>query len=138
MGLWLISSFGGWQELSKKYQTENSPPTAFYKNINQRVSFRHEQKSGSLSLSNLCIGVSDEGLYLAVTSPFNILYPSLLVSWNDIAYRQGTNSNSSDNYFTFYLGNPYITSFPLGLDVIEKLSEDYGEPIFLNKLGEPS
>ena len=138
---WLLSSRSGWQELAEKYEADRSIPDTFYLEVNQRISFKHETKSGSTSLTRLGIGVSDDGFYLTMSAIPLIgdrLFPPLLIPWSDISYRRNPSNSSSSIYFTFYLGNPRITSFSLNQDTIARLEADYGEPIFLNKLGEPN
>jgi hypothetical protein len=136
---WFISDSGGWSELAEKYRTENSLPETFLIAENQRISFKSENKSGVTSLTNLGIGVSDYGLYLSNSSffaPLN-LSPALLIPWSDIAYRKIAATNSLREYYTFYLGNPRIVRFSINSDTIDRLEQDYGESIFVNKLGEP-
>ena len=85
------------------------------------------------------IGVSDYGLYLShawIADPFNS-FPALLIPWSDIDYRKIASANSSRGYYTFYLGKPRIVRFSLNADTVDKLEQDYGESIFVNKLGEP-
>lgn len=135
---WFMSDFGGWQELAEKYRTENSLPKTFLITENQRTTFKRENKSGVTSLTNLGIGVSDYGLYLSNSSfpdPLN-RFPALLIPWLDVAYRKIAATNSLNEYYTFYLGNPRIVRFSLDKDTIDKLEQDYGEPIFRTKLGE--
>ncbi|WP_222427323.1 hypothetical protein, partial [Hyella patelloides] len=57
--------------------------------------------------------------------------------WADISYRKIAATNSLNEYYTFYLGNPRMVRFSLNTDTINKLEQDYGESIFKNKLGEP-
>ena len=135
----LISDFGGWRELAEKYRTENSLPKTFLIAENQRITFKRENKSGVSSLTNLGIGVSDYGLYLSNSSfpdPLN-LSPALLIPWSDIAYRKIAATNPLREYYTFYLGNPRIVRFSINSDTIDRLEQDFGESIFMNKLGEP-
>ncbi len=133
------SDVSGWQELTEKYQTEDSLPKTFLITENQRIIFNSETKNVSTSLPNLGIGVSDYGLYLSQPSFPDPLdrYPALLIPWSDIAYRKVAATNYSGEYYTFYLGNPRIVRFSLNADTINKLEQDYREPIFRNKLGEP-
>ena len=39
-----------------------------------------------------------------------------------------------DRCYKFFIGKPNITTLILSRDLIEKLEEDYGEPIFSNKI----
>jgi|GEM_PF-3513199 len=137
---WFMSDFGGWQELAEKYKTEDSLPRTFLVTENQRITFHRENKSGVTSLSSLGIGVSDYGLYLSnpeFLDPLN-RFPALLIPWSDVAYRKVTSStNSLKEYYTFYFGNPRMVRFSINADTIARLEQDYGEPIFRNKLGEP-
>ena len=135
---WLMSS-GSWQELAEQYKTEDSLPKTFLITENQRISFSRENNSSSTAFTNLGIGVCDYGLYLSNSSfpdPLN-RFPALLIPWSDIAYRKVSATNSLKEYYTFYLGNPRIVRFSLNGETINKLQQDYGEPIFDNKLGEP-
>lgn len=137
---WFMSDFGGWQDLSEKYRTASNLPKTFLIAENQRISFTKENKNGSAAFTNLGIGVSDYGLYLSQPSmSFDPLdrFPALLIPWSDIAYRRIAAANSLREYYRFYLGNPRIVRFSLNGETINKLEQDYGEPIFRNKLGEP-
>ena len=134
---WFLSD--SWQELAEKYKTEHSLPNTFLIIDNQRISFRCENKSSSSAFTQLGIGVSDYGLYLSNPSlpdPLN-RFPALSIPWSDIAYRRVASTNSLGEYYTFYLGNPRIVRFSINADSINKLEQDYGERIFINKLGEP-
>ena len=136
---WLISAGSGWQDLAEKYKTDLGVPNTFYLEENQRIIFKREPENGSAAtLARLGFGVSDLGLYLANSSfpLFDSIFPPLLIPWTDISYGQNYRNGSLVS-FTFYLGNPRIASFSLNIAAIEKLEADYGEPIFLNKLGEP-
>ena len=137
---WWFSSNNGWQDLVEIYRTEISIPDTFLIAENQRITFKRENKSGVLSLTNLGIGVSDYGLYLSDSSiPYfsDILFPPLLIPWADVAYREIAATDSLAEYYTFYLGNPRITRFSISSNTFRRLEQDYGEPIFINKLGEP-
>ena len=137
---WFVSSGGGWQELAKFYRTEQSLPKTFLLTENQRITFKRENKSGVMSLNGLGIGLLDYGFYLSsasVFAPLNMLMPTLLIPWSDIAYRKIAATNFLNEYYTFYLGNPRIVRFSINADTINKLEQDYGESIFINKLGEP-
>ncbi|MEL6931263.1 MAG: hypothetical protein AAFO95_21975 [Cyanobacteria bacterium J06600_6] len=124
--------------MAEKYQTENNLPQTFLVTENQRISFTRENKSGSASFPNLGIGVSDDGLFLSQPSisidPLD-RFPALLIPWSDITYRRISVSNYLGGYYRFYLGNPRIVRFSLNGETINKLEQDYGEPIFRNKLG---
>ena len=137
---WLTSSAGGWKELSEKYKTEDNLPNTFLVTENERITFKSENKAGVISLSDLGIGILDYGLYLSNSSmlfPLTLFVPNLLIPWDDIFYRKIAATESSNEYYTFYLGNPRITRFSISSNIIKKLEQDYGEAIFRNKLGEP-
>ena len=51
---------------------------------------------------------------------------------------QDISNNPRTGYFVFNLGNPKITSLQLSSYTIEKIHENYGEPIFFQRLGEPN
>ena len=139
--IWLFSTNTPWQTLAKIYRTERGVPGTFLIAKNQRISLRNINTSGSLALTSLGIGVLDDGLYLSDSS-FLLLsdkfFPTLLIPWTDITYRRITTRNFSHReYYTFDLGNPKIVSFSLKADMVEQLEQNYGESIFLKKLGEP-
>ena len=137
--MWLVSSGSGWLELAAKYRTEDIPDV-FYLEENQRISFKHENKTGGTALTKLGLGVSDYGLYLSNSSIpflFGALFPALFIPWTDIAYDKSRNSNSSADSFTFYLGKPRVCKFSINANAINTLERDYGQEIFLNKLGQP-
>ena len=134
---WFLSDF--WQELAEKYITEDSLPKTFIVTENQRISFKRENKSSATVLTKLGIGVSNYGLYLSNSGfPHPLIrFPRLLIPWSNINYRKIAATNSLREYYTFYLGNPQIVRFSLNSDTIVRLEQDYGESIFINKLGEP-
>lgn len=137
--VWQFSN-SPWQDLAKIYQIEKKIPDTFAIAQNQRIILKRENNRGSLALTGLGIGVSDEGLYLSSDSfPLfsDKFFPALLIPWSDVAYRKKASRNSvAGYYYTFYLGNPIIANFWVNSETIEKLERDYGEPIFFNKLGE--
>ena len=137
--IWLFAYNNAWRDLAELYRTENSKPNTFLIADNQRISFVRENKSGSLALVNLGIGVLDRGLYLTSSEIpfFSYIQPALLIPWSDINYRLIPSGNSSAEYYTFYLGDPRLARFSINSETIRKLERDYGEPIFLNKLGVP-
>ena len=61
-----------------------------------------------------------------------------MIPWEEIEYQRPTNNGNKNKPHTFYLGDSKITSLRLYPSTIKKLEEDYGEPIFSNKLGEHS
>ncbi len=127
--LWLLSRSSGWNKLSKKYKVEQCSPDIFI--TNQQGVFRNpDNNRSSTVIRPLNIGVSEEGLYLFKAS-YNAFYPSLLIPWSEIEYQPSYNDK-----YTFYIGNPVITCLTIYPRIIRKLEEDYGEPIFSNKLGE--
>jgi len=136
---WLMSSAGGWDELAEKYKTDHNLLETFLITENQRISFSSETKSSGMALTRLGIGVSDDGLYLSnpIFPDFLNFVPTLLIPWADIAYRKIAATSSLNEYYTFYLGNPRIARFSLNGDTIALIEQDYGEPISINKLGEP-
>lgn len=126
---WLISLPIRWDKLSEKYKVQGIEPSTFL--INQAGGFKSDK--GSASIKGLIIGVSNEGLHLSV--PFlEVFFPSLLIPWAEINYQKVVNSSSREEYIIFDLGNPTITSLRLYPSIIQKLEDDYGEPIFSNKL----
>lgn len=130
---WLISLPIRWRDLSTKYKVEKGRKSSAFL-INQVGGFKSDR--GTASMKGLIIGISDEGLHLSVPSPIEVFFPSLLIPWTEIIYQKVDNSSSRQESIIFYLGNPTITSLKLYSSVIKKLEEDYGEPIFSNKLGE--
>lgn len=130
--LWLISLPIRWDKLSERYKVdEGIKPSTFL--INQTGGFKSDK--GSASIKGLIIGISDRGLHLSV--PFlEVFFPSLLIPWAEIDYQKVVNSSSKEEYIILHLGNPTITSLRLYSSIIEKLEDDYGEPIFSNKLEE--
>ncbi|MEM7593342.1 MAG: hypothetical protein AAF383_17805 [Cyanobacteria bacterium P01_A01_bin.83] len=130
---WLISLPIRWRELSTKYKVEQGRKSSAFL-INQVGGFKSDR--GTASIKGLIIGISDEGLHLAVPSPIEVFFPSLLIPWTEITYQKVYNSNFRQESIVFHLGNPTITSLTVDSSAIEKLEKEYGEPIFSNKLGE--
>ena len=127
--IWLFSLVSGWQKLSKKYRTVKNPPSTFIKD--RRAFFNGSP--GTASTGKLGVGVSEEGLYLSNSLATTL--PPLLIPWNDIYYEKTSNANTIAKSFILNLGNPKITSLELYFETIEKIHEDYGEPIFFERLG---
>ena len=135
--LWFLSISSGWNELSKRYKVEQCCPSAFI--TNQQGVFRTPNSNRtSTTIRSLNIGVSEEGLYLYRPFMNDIFYPSLLIPWSEIEYQTSYSQDSEDKRHTFYMGHPVISIIRLYPKAIEKLEEEYGEPIFSNKLGELS
>ncbi|MGD1919854.1 MAG: hypothetical protein ACFCAD_13765 [Pleurocapsa sp.] len=134
--LWFLSISSGWNELSKRYKIEQCCPSAFI--TNQQGIFRTHSDKNSTVIRPLNIGVSEEGLYLFTNSSFSneIFYPSLLIPWSEIEYLAPQEQSDTNKRHTFSLGNPTVSLMRLYPQAIEKLEEEYGEPIFSNKLGE--
>lgn len=134
---WLFSRSSGWDELSQKYKTEQCSPIVFIDN-QQGIFKNPDDNRGSTVIRPLNIGVSEEGMYLFLPFPYDVFYPSLLIPWDEIEYKTPHMQDDENKRHTFYIGNPVITRLRLYPKAIEKLEEDYGEPIFSNKLGELS
>ena len=130
---WLISLPIRWDKLSEKYKVDQGVKASALL-INQAGSFKSDK--GSASIKGLIIGISNEGLHLSVPFPIEVFFPSLLIPWAEINYKKIVNSSSKEEYIIFYLGNPTISSLRLYSSIIEKLEDDYGEPILSNKLEE--
>lgn len=118
----------GWKELSKEYRTDEPLPNIF---TPEGTTYMND-----ISIKGLCVGVSDYGLFLSYLFPANFIYSSLLIPWDEITYEQSVNNISVEKYVYLKLGDPAKSNLRLFIGDIEKIHDEYGEPIFSNKLGE--
>ena len=123
------------EKLTEKYKTNECCPDTFVSN-QQGILKNTNSDTGIVVIRPLNVGVSEKGLYLFQPSPYNILFPSLLIPWEEIEYQRPTDNGNRNKPHTFYLGNSNSTSLRLYPSTIRKLEEEYGEPIFSNKLGQ--
>lgn len=98
-------------ELSK-YKIDECSPDTFISN--QQGIFKNIDSDRGISVIRpLNVGVSEEGLYLFQPSPYNILFPSLLIPWDEIEYQKPTDNGNMNKPYTLCLGNPKVTSVRL-------------------------
>ena len=131
---WFTPYLNGWRELVRKYQADETPRT-LVKIQQGRFRASYGQVYTKMPLK---VGVTDKGLYLAISSPFDFLMSPVLIPWNQILTWKVFNLNSSQEYFKLHLGNPEVIIFQLNGNVRRELENQYGEAIFFNKLGTPS
>ena len=118
-----------WFKLSEAFRTKLLPPNVFI-----------EEESCLLGQTNLpnCINIGiteQKNLYLSHMPPQNCYIHPLLIGLDAITKIEPYSSPLlSGRYYRFFIGEPNITTLVLTQDLIEKLEEDYGEPIFSNKL----
>ena len=134
VGFWILLSINGWSKLAQKYRTDEIPRTLV---TVQQGHFRGSSGRGYTKMP-LKVGVTNEGLYLAISSPFDFLMSPVLVPWNQRLTWKSFNSNSSQKYFKLHLGNPEVIILQLNGDAIRELENKYSESILFNKLGSPS
>ena len=107
--LWLfictvISYVGGWASLSKFFCTQFPFEGAKW------GLQRGQMRFGVGYNGCLTVGANPQGLYLAVFPLFRFMHPPLLVQWNQIKVRRGTNWLLGE-YVSFILG--FEASIPL-------------------------
>ncbi|MBW4536889.1 MAG: hypothetical protein KME09_23445 [Pleurocapsa minor HA4230-MV1] len=133
-GMFLTSYFfyssTNWKELSDKYSCKKNSSIFVYV-VEERACIN------KMALNGLNIGVSQEGLFLKFPSLLGFVFSSILIPWDEISYGQNIDNNSRRD-FVLNLGNPKIASLQLSSHTIEKINENYGEPIFFEQLGEPN
>ena len=83
----------------------------------------------------LNMGITDQKLYLSHTTPLSYFIHPLLIDSDAITkIEPDFQLLLGGRCYKFFIGEPNITTLVLAQDLIEKLEEDYGEPIFSNKL----
>ncbi|MEL6439663.1 MAG: hypothetical protein AAFQ80_10455 [Cyanobacteria bacterium J06621_8] len=128
-GFWL--AYEPWFKLAAFFETElPNPPEIFF-----------EQRSFILAATRMkgCVnvGVVEQKLYLSHTSPLSNFIKPLLIDLDAITKIDFLDSAPLFNRaYQLYIGKPNITTLILSQELIERLEEEYGEPIFSNKLGE--
>ncbi|MEM8718582.1 MAG: hypothetical protein AAGE84_04640 [Cyanobacteria bacterium P01_G01_bin.39] len=127
--LWMFSRVSDWNKLAENYKIEKCFPSIFVKN--QQVTFQNSNNFVATVIRPLNIEISDEGIYFFKSSLKDIFSLSSLIPWSEIEYQPSYN----DKYI-FYMGNPVITCLRIYTNTIKKLEQEYGKPIFSNKLGE--
>ena len=121
-------TYRSWFKLSKVFRTKLPPPDVF---VIEQICFL-----GQNYLSGINIGITEQKKLYLSRMPLNFFYiPPLLIGLDAITKIEPC----SDSFFNgrcykFFIGEPNITTLVLTQDLIEKLEEDYGEPIFSNKL----
>ena len=75
--IFLLVMLGDWRRLAKHYRARQMP---------EGEEFRFQSAAvGMVSYGNiLTVGLSGEGLYLALFFPFSIMHPPLLIPWHEI------------------------------------------------------
>lgn len=125
-GMFLVSYFlysiTSWGKSSQRYRIEKKLSSSF-------IIIQEQIYINRIAINRFNIGVSDKGLFLC--------FSSLLIPWDEISYGQDIDNNSRRD-FVLNLGNPKIASLQLSSHTIEKIHENYGEPIFFEQLREPS
>ncbi|WP_144054393.1 hypothetical protein [Pleurocapsa sp. PCC 7319] len=127
-GVWL--AYEPWFKLSAAFKTElNPPPKTFFKG--QSCILGETRIRGWIN-----IGIIEQNLYLSHTSPGEniIILQPLLINLDAITKIDICFEPLLNECYKFFIGDPHITTLVLAQDLIEKLEEDYGEPIFSNKL----
>ncbi|MDJ0601318.1 MAG: hypothetical protein QNJ37_21040 [Crocosphaera sp.] len=119
-----------WFKLSKNFGSSVEPPEKILKE--QSCILGNTNMGGCVN-----IGIIEEKLYLSYTSPLSHIIKPLLIDLNAITKIEPcVTVFLSGASYTFSIGKPNITTLVLSQKLIEKLEEDYGEPIFSNKLEE--
>lgn len=128
-GCWL--AYKPWLKLSEAFGTEIYPPNVF---IEQQSCILHNTRiKGWIN-----VGITEQKLYLSHTSPLSYFVKPLLIDLDAITRIETCYEPLLGECYKFLIGNPHITTLVLSQVLIEKLEEDYGEPIFSSKLGELS
>lgn len=89
----------------------------------------------SIIKGSVNIGIIEQKLYLSHTSPLNYFIHPLLIDLDAITKIEPFfESFMGGRCYKFFIGDPHITTLVLAQDLIEKLEQDYGKPIFSSKL----
>ena len=134
IGTLLVILFGfmyqPWLRLSKDFKSELYPPDVFIKK--QSCILERTIVKGYLN-----VGIIEDKLYLSHTPPLNYFIHPLLINLDAITKIEPCfDFLLGGRCYKFLIGDPHITILILAQDLIEKLEEEYGDPIFSNKLGE--
>ncbi|PSB08048.1 hypothetical protein C7B62_18005 [Pleurocapsa sp. CCALA 161] len=127
---YFLYSITSWEKLSERYRIEKKLSSSF-------LIIQEQIYINRIAINRFNIGVSDKGLFLSFSSLMGLAFSSLLIPWDEISYGQDIDNNSRRD-FVLNLGNPKIASLQLSSHTIEKIHENYGEPIFFERLREPS
>jgi len=126
---WLI--YEPWLRLLDFFETESKHPETFFEE--QTCILGQTRMKGSVN-----VGILEQKLYLSHTSPLNYFIHPLLIDLEAISKIEPCFEVLLNESYKFFIGNPHITTLVLAQDLVEKLEQEYGEPIFSNKLSELS
>lgn len=121
----------GWERLLKKYKTEKQ-------HFDDLLLIQANVFINCVSITGLNIGVLDKGLFLSFPFPIDFIFPALLIPWNEISYGKINDSNYRYEDLILNFGNPRIIQVLISSYTVNKIHEEYGEPIFFDQLGFPN
>ena len=128
-GFWL--AYKPWFKLAKAFGSKLTTPETFFRE--QTCKLHETYFKGCVG-----VGITEQKLYLSHRPPLEYFIQPLLIELDAIAKIEPYFEPLFDESYKFFIGNSNITTLILSRDLIEKLEEDYGEPIFSNRLKELS
>jgi hypothetical protein len=115
----IISLVGGWFSLARVYRTQVAFNGAQWR-------MQSAQMRWLINYNNvLTIGVSPQGLYLAILFLFRFMHPPLLIPWSEIKVRR--KKGWVFEYVTFTLGHELAIPLRIRGKLVEKLRESAGK-----------
>ncbi|MEM7593432.1 MAG: hypothetical protein AAF383_18285 [Cyanobacteria bacterium P01_A01_bin.83] len=130
LGFVFLLAYKPWFKLSKTFGSKLSPPETFIEQ--QSCILKQTILQGYIN-----VGIAEQKLYLSHTPPLSHFIHPLLIDWDAITKIESCfDSLLGGRCYKLFIGELNITTLILSQNLIEKLEEDYGEPIFSNKLRE--
>ena len=124
-GFWL--AYKPWFKLAKAFETKMASPEIL---LEQQSCILHQTRiQGYIN-----VGIIEQKLYLSHTSALSYFIQPLLIDLDAIAKIEPCFEPLLNESYKFFIGNLNITTLILARDVIKKLEEYYGEPIFSSRL----
>lgn len=137
-GFWL--AYEPWFKLSEFFGSKLNPPEIFFEQqsciLGETRVKGYFQVGATRLKSYVNVGLTENKLYLSHTSPLSYIIKPLLIDLDVITKIESDFNSLLNECYKFSIGEPTITTLILSKVLIEKLEEEYGEPIFSNKLDE--
>ena len=113
---WLIAQFSSWGAMARRFRTHSAPRGRLFRMESARIGWANYD-------GVLTVGVSEEGLYLAVFLPFRAGHPPLLIPWDDIHDPQARKAFFFWEYVEFSVGSPALARVRLRKRIFDAVRE---------------
>ncbi|MHC2069269.1 hypothetical protein ACYFX5_17490 [Bremerella sp. T1] len=111
--LLVIATLGDWGQLATRFRASDAPKGKYF--YCQTAGVGDGSYRGMLT-----VGVTEEGLYLAVLLPFRLFHPPLLIPWKEITHVHESHFLAWRNCY-LGIGYPEWASIVVYNDVVEAI-----------------